>query len=865
LEGAGSSAVTTGTITLSSSSSNTPTLNTVSTLNGSAVFTLKGLITGAENLSLSGLGTIDLDSTISVGSIDATVSHLLIGQIPGSGGVNGSSISITTALLSGSSSMYSNGHQNYSDALVLDEAAVFSGVNLNFSGATLLGDGSTGGENLTINTSGVSAISEVIGSSTAVSNLGSLTLNIANTVNTPYAGSLSLSGLNYYSGGTNLEAGTLILANNSSPTTGTVTAGPVGIGTLNLNGGYLQSDATGRTIANAFSVGTSSTATIGCSGSCSFTLTLNGTGTFNLGSTLDINNSGVTTFGGNLQAQSNTTVVAAAAGEGSLIEAANAQVTFNGEVGSNIGSLLYPLNTVTLNGTTIVGSGSTTSFNANTLTVPVIASFSDAAGSNNNLYVNVLGNTASTDSTIAAIIGSSFGELFLNTVSGYTGKLIVTNTNNAYTAGTQIDGGILNVSADTELGALPNSPATNITLNGLTATLELSGGNNASPSVLNASRGILLGSSGGIISVDSGGYWTYSGNITGTGELTLGTFSTGTGALTVGSANSTYSGNTIINAGLVIANANSSATSGTITSGPFGTGMITINYDGTAGTDIVNDTNDTVGSILQVSNHTLGNSIELNGGSLVGSNQAQVNGAITVNTLSYISSVVGGQSLTITNTINSTAGVANPLVLEGPGAILLENNVGASNPLSTLTDEAGNLTVTTNYSSGNTSIYTTQEQEYLGNQDSSAYIYALSLGNGNIIFDSATHAQSNANDSIIIGQTGFNSPYAILNGNGVNLTIKSGGNLTFNSGTTAAEVVSLANANLTLSAVGTITVGGGIAVTGTGALGTANSGTLIFNTSGGIVLDYTNSVVNAAINANNFQLQYSYQFTGLYG
>jgi autotransporter-associated beta strand protein len=65
-------------------------------------------------------------------------------------------------------------------------------------------------------------------------------------------GALVLSGQNTFTTGFNLTAGALIFGANSTPTTGTVTSGPIGTGALNISAGTsLFSDNTARTIANA--------------------------------------------------------------------------------------------------------------------------------------------------------------------------------------------------------------------------------------------------------------------------------------------------------------------------------------------------------------------------------------------------------------------------------------------------------------------------------------------------------------------------------------------------------------------------------------------------------------------------------------
>src|SRR5207248_2694999 len=72
-------------------------------------------------------------------------------------------------------------------------------------------------------------------------------------------GTLKLSGANTYSGGTTITGGTLALGSDSVLTLGVITSGPVGTGTLTLDGTInpvtLSSDgATARTIFNNVSL-----------------------------------------------------------------------------------------------------------------------------------------------------------------------------------------------------------------------------------------------------------------------------------------------------------------------------------------------------------------------------------------------------------------------------------------------------------------------------------------------------------------------------------------------------------------------------------------------------------------------------------
>ena len=78
---------------------------------------------------------------------------------------------------------------------------------------------------------------------------GSVTLNKEGT------GTLAMNMTNNtYSGGTNLNDGVLQIGASSTVSGGALSAGPLGTGTLNFNGGTLQDDGAGRTLANAVNI-----------------------------------------------------------------------------------------------------------------------------------------------------------------------------------------------------------------------------------------------------------------------------------------------------------------------------------------------------------------------------------------------------------------------------------------------------------------------------------------------------------------------------------------------------------------------------------------------------------------------------------
>ncbi|MGO8897425.1 MAG: autotransporter-associated beta strand repeat-containing protein, partial [Isosphaeraceae bacterium] len=147
----------------------------------------------------------------------------------------------------------------------------------------------------------------------------------------------------------------------------------------------------------------------------------------------------------------------------------------------------------------------------------------------------------------------TLGTLILGGANTYTGTITVSAS------------GVLEISADDNLGAVPSSPTPGLlTLNGgkleTTATFTL-----------NANRGISLGTSGGTISFPNPTTLTYNGVIAGPGDLTLSGRNGLGDTLILGGAN-TYSGTTTIISGAISISADdnlgpapASATPGSLT------------------------------------------------------------------------------------------------------------------------------------------------------------------------------------------------------------------------------------------------------------------------------------------------------------
>jgi fibronectin-binding autotransporter adhesin len=107
---------------------------------------------------------------------------------------------------------------------------------------------------------------------------------------------------------------------------------------------------------------------------------------------------------------------------------------------------------------------------------------------------------------------------------------------------------------------------------------------------------------GRTLTVNQSGNSTFSGLIAGSGSLTK----SGTGTLTLSGA-STYSGGTTVSDGTLKAGAASSGTIGSATSGPFGTGSVTINASKTLDVDsnLIHNTKVNNGSIINKPNPQL--------------------------------------------------------------------------------------------------------------------------------------------------------------------------------------------------------------------------------------------------------------------
>jgi autotransporter-associated beta strand protein len=309
------------------------------------------------------------------------------------------------------------------------------------------------------------------------------------------AGTWVLSGSNTYSGATTINAGTLQIGAGGA-------SGNLSISSTITNNGTLVFNRSGN-----MTQGTNFANSISGTGN----LTQAGSGTLFLGGTNSY--TGLTTIsGGNLSINAATAV-----GSTSGINLANATaLIYTGAAGNltrditvtsgtgtirNTGGALTLSGALSKNGTTLTLAGGT-----NGITVEGVIS-----GSNSNSDLVIDGGTTT-----------------------------LTNANNSYNGPTFIiNGGTLNASV---AGALPTSTLSAVTINGTGSTLAL--GANQSIASLSGTSGASVNLNANTLTINGSSSTTYSGGISGTGNLVK----NGSGTQTLAGA-TTFNGTTTVNSG----------------------------------------------------------------------------------------------------------------------------------------------------------------------------------------------------------------------------------------------------------------------------------------------------------------------------
>ena len=433
-------------------------------------------------------------------------------------------------------------------------------------------------------------------------------------------GDVTLSGANTFSGGTTISGGTLtgnttslqgnivdnaVLTFNQSATgtysgniSGTGSFTKLGSGNLTLSGTNTYSG--GATVSEGTLTGTTSSlqGKITNNGAVVFDQSITGTYSSNMSGTGSLTKKGTgrlilqgaNTFSGGLNLNAGSLYV----GDDASLGAASASLSMTGGILRPIFSFSSPRN-ITLTGTT----GSV-----------------DPEGGKAVTLSGLISGTGSFTVSYSGDGGSGSG--------GSGGSVVLTNTNNSYSGGTIISGGILHVSSDSCLG----DPSGGITF----ANVVISIGNSLDADAsFTTARPVTLTNGGGFVAHNHD--LTLSGLISGAGQLTL----SGGGTITLSNAGNTYSGGTYIsNTTMMIS---SDADLGALTAG--------LTIDGGTIKPLNSLTISSSRSITLV-NQITGNSFDSSGYDFVIPGQIKGSGYLVK---------AGEGTLTLTNSTNSFNGV----------------------------------------------------------------------------------------------------------------------------------------------------------------------------------------------------------------
>ena len=434
------------------------------------------------------------------------------------------------------------------------------------------------------------------------------------------AGTLIFSGINSYSGDTNISAGTLRIAN-----TGAIRNTS---GTVNVSAGAFFDIATsvsidGFTGAGTTSINTSQTLTIGVNSSASTqNIEYSGviTGAGNLYSYANRTLSGNNSYTGTTTVDNGTVIVSAT---GDINESSAISITANGTlnvdgggnaaigdtvaitnagnfiltgsdetIGSITGAGNINLNDNTLTtgsdgtSTTVSGvisgpdgrltkegagtftlSGANTYTGATTINAGTLqAANASALGKNSAVTVNGGSLDLTTDLSIGSLAGA--GNVTLNANTLTTGS---NNSSTTYSGVLSGNGALIKQGTGTTTLSGTNTYTGGTTINDGairigaadnlgSGALTLDGGTLQTTASFTSSRGTTLGASGGSFNIDAGTTLSQSGQITGSGRLSK----TGEGTLTLSGTN-TYTGGTTINDGTIRIGAADNLGSGPLT------------------------------------------------------------------------------------------------------------------------------------------------------------------------------------------------------------------------------------------------------------------------------------------------------------
>ncbi|MBI2737924.1 MAG: autotransporter-associated beta strand repeat-containing protein, partial [Rhodospirillales bacterium] len=766
------------------------------------------------------------------------------GNISGSG----------TVVVSGGGTVTFSGANGYSGATAIDSGTLaLAGGDISSSSGVTVASGAT--FDITGNV-GFTAIRNLAGAGTVQLNDGLVLTNASGTFAGVIAGSgassgltvagggtFTLTGVNTYTGPTQINAGTTLALSGSGSIANTSFVGV--LGTLDIS-----QTTSGASVGGLFAGGT-----VSLGGK---TLTITNGSTF----------SGVIQDGG-IGSGSGGSLVISAPGFGQDLSGVNA---YTGSTTITAGALLTLSGNGSIassSGLNLAGAGATFDISAANGNV-TIKDLVGVAGSTIQIGGNSLVVGTANSTTFAGVIDDSSSPGGALIKQG-TGTLTLSGAN-TYTGGTQLNAGTLAIANNSALGTAGLAFSTGTTLQA-------------------AANGLSVGNDmrvAGISTVDTqANTLALGGVITGTGTLTK----IGTGTLILTGTNN-YTGGTTVSAGILQGTTSSlqgnilnnaqvtinQATNGTYAGNMSGTGGLLVNGTGTvilSGSNSYSGGTLVTGGILQGTTSSLQGTIVNNAqvtiqqsttgayaGNMSGVGSLLVNGGGTV-ILTGVNSYTGGTTVAATSTLQGNSASLQGNILNN-GAVVFNQTgsgtyAGNMSGTGTLTLQGGTLILTGNNTlTAGTSVFS-----------GSTLVVNGSLTGATTLFSGSMLGGTGTTGTLVaIGAT-------VAPGNSIG-TLTVNGNFAHIGGTYAVEANAQGQSDR-MNVSGTATISNGVAVQVTAASGNyANSTTYtILNATGGVTGTYSSVTSNFAFltpslsyNANNVFLTLALQgaaFSGFGG
>ena len=571
-------------------------------------------------------------------------------------------------------------------------------------------------------------------------------------------GTLTLVGTNTFSGGTTIDAGTLVINNNSGLGTGATTLN--GTSTLEIGANY-------QVTAN------------GLSGAMGTTINLDNSAALQIAVA-----SGTNTFSGELDSDKKGLEFLIKSGSGAL--ALNGTAKFYGIVGVEQGEL-------DLNSDTALSTGSYLE----------VASGAQVVENNSNVTIGQLVTTGAGDGNVLLNGGSltlnanNASNSFGGNISG-TGSLVMSGNssssetlsgNNTYSGDTIISGGTLVAGSTT---AFSQSSSVNVTGNGMldldgysNTIASLSGNGNVTNNAGSGTAVLTIGTVGETLST------VFSGKINDGSSATLG-IELASGTLTITSANNNnYTGGTTIDSGATLQLGNN-GTTGSVNGNVVDNGILIYDHNNNhTANAIISGT----GALVQNGTGTLtiNQVVTYTGATVVNAGTLAINANGSISGSSSVNLTAAGTSLRLRGaggqTVNNVTGVTGS-TLDIGGVAVTENSTASGTFAGTISGTgsiikqgAGSWTL----SGANT---------YLGgttiNAGTLVAANSTALGTGTFTLNGGTLQTDNVNHVITIGSNYVQTGGTLL--------------LTLNSTTPGSASNDLVNVNGTAQLNGTLKI-----------------------------------------------------------